>query len=114
MPLATLRDWKMGGNLFIVPDITGSSVLLDPVAELGLAPHKIASIRASLAIIQRLVRIAPMDSLPYDAIVNEMRSIVRTIQDKDAPIPAESGSAQPTTVLSPMPTKKRSREEEDD
>ena len=104
----------MGGNLFIVPDITGSSVLLDPVAELGLAPHKIASIRASLAIIQRLVRIAPMDSLPYDAIVNEMRSIVRTIQDKDAPIPAESGSAQPTTVSSPMPTKKRSREEEDD
>ena len=106
----------MGGNLFIVPDITGSSVLLDPVAELGLQPHKIASIRASLAIIQRLVRIAPMDSLPYDAIVNEMRSIVRTIQNKDAPIPAESGSAQPTTVSSPMPikpTKKRSREEDD-
>ena len=110
MPLATLRDWKMGGNLFIVPDITGSSVLLDSVAELGLAPHKIASIRASLAIIQRLVRIAPMDSLPYDAIVNEMRSIVRTIQNKDAPI-SESGSALAT--VTPEPTEKRSREEDD-
>ena len=79
-----LLEWKLRGNIFVVPEKSGTGTLFDPVNELTISATRAFQVRAGLARIQSLVRTSEIENPKYREIIVELRRISWLIRTPDS------------------------------